>query len=123
MKVLSVTLITLVLVCPAVSWAADIQTAGKMFLLGVGARSEGLGGSGTLLGEAAGGLLNPAAQTLTGDLAGSLYSSPRPYFTRGYDFWSSPPLPERNSAASEPAICCATGSKGAIVLLRREAPC
>lgn len=86
MKVSSAALITLVLFLPAMSWAADIQTAGKMLLLGVGARSEGMGGCGALLGEAAGGLLNPAAQTITGDLAGSIYSSPRPYFTRGYDF-------------------------------------
>ena len=86
MKVLSVTLITLLFFLPAALGAADIQTAGKIFLLGVGARSESLGGSGALLGEAAAGLLNPAAQTLTGDLAGSIYSSPRPYFTRGYDF-------------------------------------
>jgi hypothetical protein len=44
-----------------------------------------MGGCGALLGEAAGGLMNPAAQTLTGDLAGMIYSCPRPYFIRGFD--------------------------------------
>lgn len=66
--------------------ASNVQTAGKLFLLGAGARSDGLGGCGTLLGEATSGLFNPAAQTLTEDLSGTVFSNPRPYFWKGYDF-------------------------------------
>lgn len=63
---------------------SDIETAGQVFLLGAGARSDGMGGCGALLGEATSGLFNPAAQALTNDLAGTIFSDPRPYFVRGY---------------------------------------
>ncbi len=74
------------LVLAAKAAALEIDTAGKLFLLGAGARSDGLGGCGTLLGEAYGGLFNPAAQVLIEDLAGTVYSNPQPYFQHGYDF-------------------------------------
>ncbi len=62
-----------------------INTAGKLFLLGTSARSEGMGGCGALLGDPSSGLLNPAAQAFMGDVGGTVYSNPRPYFQRGYD--------------------------------------
>lgn len=83
---IAVSTIALVLLFGSAGQSADIFTAGKLLLLATGARSEGLGGGGTLLGEAYSGLYNPAAQALCPDLAGSIYSSPRPYFQKGYDF-------------------------------------
>jgi len=70
-------------------WASNvdsIRTAGQIFLLTPTARADGLGGCGALLGEASSGLLNPAAQALMDDVAGSIYYNARPFFTRGRDF-------------------------------------
>ncbi|RJP77101.1 MAG: hypothetical protein C4524_08820 [Candidatus Zixiibacteriota bacterium] len=60
--------------------------AGKMFLLGPGARADALGGAGALLGEAYSGLYNPAAQVLMSDAAAVIYYSPQPYFVNAGDF-------------------------------------
>jgi hypothetical protein len=63
--------------------ADSIRTAGNVFLQSPGARADGLGGCGTLLGEANSGLMNPAAQVLMDEVAASIYYNPRPYFTKG----------------------------------------
>ena len=68
------------------SCGSDVDPAGKVFLLPSGARSLGMGGCGTLLGESYGGLYNPAAQALTSDLSGAVYLNPSPYFISGFDF-------------------------------------
>jgi hypothetical protein len=64
----------------------SINTAGKLFLLGYSARSDGMGGCGALTGDPTNGLLNPAGQAFMGDVGGTVYSNPRPYFQRGYGF-------------------------------------
>jgi hypothetical protein len=63
--------------------ADSIRTAGNVFLQTPGARADGLGGCGTLLGEANSGLMNPAAQVLMDDVAASIYYNPKPYYTKG----------------------------------------
>lgn len=70
----------------AFACAAEVNTTGKLFLFPVGARSLAMGGCGTLLGEAYGGLYNPAAQALSSDLSASVYANPYPYFVLGHDF-------------------------------------
>jgi hypothetical protein len=66
--------------------ASEINTAGKLFLIEPGARSVGIGGAGTLLGESTTGLYNPAAQVLCPDLSGSVFTNPHPYFTGTYGY-------------------------------------
>jgi hypothetical protein len=68
--------------------SAEINTAGKIFLLETGARSLYLAGCGTLLGEAVSGLYNPAAQVFTPDVTGSVYLNPRPKIGYNHDFWA-----------------------------------
>ena len=81
---------TLLLLCLTLasrpSPASDVNTAGKLFLLAPGARSVGMGGCGTLLGEACSGLYNPAAQALTADVSGAIYINPHPEFGSAYEF-------------------------------------
>jgi hypothetical protein len=78
-----VALVLLLAGSAAATNADSIHTAGNVFLQTPGARADGLGGCGTLLGEANSGLLNPAAQVLMEDVAASIYYNPRPYFAKG----------------------------------------
>jgi hypothetical protein len=66
--------------------ADDINTTGQLFLIQPGARSVGMGGCGTLLGEGTSGLYNPAAQALAADVNATIFSCPHPYYTSGFDF-------------------------------------
>ncbi|MCX6639673.1 MAG: hypothetical protein NTW14_04215 [bacterium] len=68
--------------------AEIINTTGQLFLIEPGARSMGMGGCGTLLGEATGGLYNPAAQALIADVAGTIFSNPHPYYSSNFAFLS-----------------------------------
>lgn len=70
----------------AVGTEYSINTAGKLFLLGYSSRSDGMGGCGALTGDPSSGLFNPAAQAFMGDVGGTVYSNPRPYFQGGYSF-------------------------------------
>lgn len=70
------------------SRCAEISPAGKLFLLPPGARAVGLGGCGTLLGEAYSGLYNPAAQALTADVTGAFYLNPHPSYGPNRDFYA-----------------------------------
>ncbi len=86
MKKPLVILFSILLSLPA--WSYDINTAGKILVLETGARSLGMGGCGTLLGDASGGLYNPAAQALTADLNGSAYLNPHPHSGPNYDYFN-----------------------------------
>ncbi|MFH1862576.1 MAG: hypothetical protein ABH878_07150 [bacterium] len=69
-----------------VALGAEINTAGKLFLLNPGARASGLGGGSALLGEAFSGLYNPASLTRISDLAGGIYYHSKPYYVTGYEY-------------------------------------
>lgn len=77
-------LVLVIASCP--TQGSDINTAGRLFLFSTGARSVGMGGCGTLLGEAYSGLYNPAAQALTSDLSGAVYINPHPFYGPTFDF-------------------------------------
>ncbi|MBU0517816.1 MAG: hypothetical protein ABH878_02085, partial [bacterium] len=66
--------------------AVEINPAGKIYLLDTSARILGMGGCGSLIGDASSGLYNPAAQNINPDAAGSLYWNPDPAFGFNHDF-------------------------------------
>jgi hypothetical protein len=81
-----ISLVVVVLVAAGSAAATEINTAGKIFMLEQGARSLGMAGCGTFLGEAYSGLYNPAAQVLSTDVTGSFYINPTPFFGPNYDY-------------------------------------
>ncbi len=81
-----VAIIALLLALSQPIFSAEINTAGKIFLLETGARSLAMGGCGTLIGEAYSGKYNPAALALTPDVCGSIYLNPHPYFGPNHDY-------------------------------------
>ncbi len=80
--------VLLILLSAGRARGAEMNPAGKIFLLEPGARSLYLAGCGTLTGEAVSGLYNPAAQMFTPDVTGSVYLNPRPKVGYNHDFWA-----------------------------------